>query len=82
MGQHVDGDDYTYPIDGLILRPGYGTTSGGYVTDGPWPPTGPERAEQRIAALERELAETRVHVQILIARVKGLECALDERSEP
>lgn len=50
----------------------------------PWPPTGPEKAEQRIAALEqelaaqgRELAETRLHVAILIARVESLEQAAE-----
>lgn len=38
----------------------------------PWPPTGPENTDQRIAALESQLAETRLYVQILLSRVETL----------
>lgn len=44
----------------------------------PWPPTGPEKTDQRITALERELAEVRLHVRILISRVESLEQAADK----
>ena len=75
--QHVDGDDYTYPIDsmGLKLAPGHGASGTYYVTDDgrPWLPTGPERVDRRIAELEQQLADTRLHVSILIARVTALE---------
>ena len=75
--QHVDGDDYTYPIDGMGLKlaSGHGTSGAYYVTgDGrPWLPTGPERVDRRIAELEQQLADTRLHVSILITRVTALE---------
>ena len=67
MGQHVDGDDYTYPIDGLILRRGT-ATSGGYVrTDRDHRQA--RSSGQRIAALERGGRE-HVCVRILIARIE------------
>lgn len=42
----------------------------------PWPPTGPENTDQRIAALESQLAEARLYVQILLSRVETLEQAV------